>query len=244
MHWVFVLLLLVAGFKKGLGGSDGLLSTCQVCPAAACVALCINGAQRQRTYCLSHCLSPSSSPSLPSPLSSLCLTLSLFPFVSFSLSLSLSPPLSSNLTTQQGRGLARQDAREDAGLTFLDRWLRHGGGRVAGTLRVDETGRADGAPAGGGRGLPLAKAQAPGCQAPAVQASQIPAPPSGEARTHPRGGENPPPQRGRAFGGVAAQLLVQAAREGNLGMVERMMQVTHAHTTPRRLAVRLAPLKV
>lgn len=135
--------------------------------------------------------------------------------------------------------MAHQDAREDAGLTFLDRWLRHGGGRVqAGTLRVDETGRADGAPAGGGRDLPLAKAQASGCQAATVQghASPVPAPPDGAAGTHPQGGENPPPKRGRAFGGVAAQLLVQAAREGNVGMVERMMEVAHAHTQrPDRL---------
>jgi hypothetical protein len=112
----------------------------------------------------------------------------------------------------------------------------------AGTLRVDETGRADRANVGGGSDMPLAKAQAPGCQAATVHghASPIPDPLGGAARTHPRGGETPPPKRGRAFGGVAAQLLVQAAREGNVGMVERMMQVTHAHTTPRPLAVRVA----
>ena len=220
-------LLLVAGLQMGVGGGDGLLNTCQVCPAAACVALCINGAQRQSTDCLSLSLSTSPSPSIP---------------------LSLLPPpsllsLTSNLTTQHGHELARQDARKDAGLTFLDRWLRHGGGRVpAGTLRVAETERADGANVGGGRDLPLAKAQAPGCQAAAVHghASPITDPPRGAARTHPRGGQSPPPKRGRAFGGVAAQLLVQAAREGNVGMVERMMQVTYAHTTPRPLAVRVA----
>ena len=117
---------------------------------------------------------------------------------------------------------------QDAGLTFLDRWLLQHGGVPAGPRGpAGNDGREDGAPASGRRahdaGDPRARAR------PADAGSPTGA--QAEARTRPgacapaAAGTQIEAQRARVLGGAAAQLLLRVARQGNVGAVQRMMQV-------------------
>ena len=85
-------------------------------------------------------------------------------------------------------------------------------------------------------------ARAPDCARPAVAGPPTSAPAAARARpeacaTPPAAGGGPPRgevQQGRLLGGPAAQLLLRAAREGDVGAVQRMMQVARA-PPPRAL---------